>query len=68
MAAPAPQTLDDPFQRALYGTLYGVMRWDQLTQFWAKVDPSAGWYLYAVGSETPTQPSAADTSKNSWRI
>lgn len=60
MAAPAPQTLDDRFQRALYGTLYGVMRWDQLTQFWAKVDTSAGWYLYAVGAEIPTQKADAE--------
>lgn len=63
MAAPATQTFEDPFQRALYGTLYGVMRWDQLTQFWAKVDSSAGWYLYAVGAETPKQPSASEHVK-----
>ena len=59
MAATAPQTLDDPFQCAFYGMLYGVMTWDQLTQFWDKVDAGAGWYLYAVGTEPPGQP--ADT-------
>src|SRR4030067_698020 len=59
MAATAPQTLDDPFQRALYGMLYGIMRWDQLTQFWAKVDAGAGWDLYAVGAEAPAQPADA---------
>lgn len=58
MPAPAPQTPDDPFQRALTGMLYSLMRWDQLTQFWGKIDIHAGWYLYAVGTEPPTQ--AAD--------
>lgn len=59
MAATASQTLDDPFQRALYGMLYGVMTWDQLTQFWDRIDASAGWYLYAVGTEPPAQPADA---------
>ncbi len=54
------QTVDDPFQRALYGMLYGIMTWDQLTQFWGKVDVTANWYLYAVGSEMPTQPANAE--------
>ena len=63
MAAAATQTFDDPFQRALYGTLYGVMRWDQLTQFWAKVDSGAGWYLYAVGAEAPVHSSDAEHVK-----
>jgi len=60
MAATAPKTLDDPFQQALYGLLYGIMRWDQLTQFWEKVDAGAGWYLYAVGTEAPIQPADAE--------
>jgi len=58
-AASPPQTLDDAFQRALLGMLYSVMRWDQLAQFWSKVEPAAGWYLYAVGSEPPTQTADA---------
>lgn len=59
MAATAPQTLDNPFQRALHGMLYGIMKWDQLTQFWGKVDAGSGWYLYAVGTEVPAQPADA---------
>ncbi len=59
MAATAPQTLDEPFQRALHGMLYGVMSWDHLTQFWEKVDTGTGWYLYAVGTEVPVQPADA---------
>jgi hypothetical protein len=42
------------------GLLYSVMRWDQLTAFWQKVDADAAWYLYAVGQEVPQEPSAAD--------
>src|SRR4030067_3027129 len=61
MAATAPQTLDDTLQRALYGMLYGIMRWDQLTPFWAKVDAGAGWDLYAVGAGGPAQPGGAQT-------
>lgn len=67
MAATAPQTLDDPFQRALYGMLYGIMRWDQLAQFWEKVDAGAGWYLYAVGTEAPAQPADAEHAKKFMR-
>lgn len=48
------------FDRSFNGLLYSVMRWDQLTVFWQKVDADAGWYLYAVGQEVPKQPSTAD--------
>lgn len=48
------------FDRSFNGLLYSVMRWDQLTAFWQKVDVSAGWYLYAVGQAVPQQPSPAD--------
>ena len=48
------------FDRSFNGLLYSVMRWDQLTTFWQKVDASAGWYLYAVGQEVPQQPSTAE--------
>jgi len=42
------------------GLLYSVMRWDQLTAFWQKVDAGAGWFLYAVGQDVPQAPSPAD--------
>ena len=51
----------DEFDRYYNGMLYSVMRWDQLTVFWQKLDAGAGWYLYAVGQDVPTAPSAADT-------
>ncbi|MBI1285179.1 MAG: hypothetical protein GC183_12705 [Thiobacillus sp.] len=48
------------FDRKYNGLLYSVMRWDQLTAFWEKVDAGAGWYLYAVGHELPQTSSPAD--------
>ncbi|OJZ17969.1 MAG: hypothetical protein BGP21_06595 [Thiobacillus sp. 65-29] len=48
------------FERYYNGLLYSVMRWDQLTAFWQKLDAEAGWYLYAVGHEVPQAPSPAD--------
>lgn len=50
----------DAFERSYNGTLYSVMRWDQLTAFWQKIDADAGWYLYAVGQDVPHAPSPAD--------
>jgi len=50
----------DEFDRYYNGLLYSVMRWDQLTAFWGKVDVDAGWYLYAVGQNVPDEPSSAD--------
>jgi hypothetical protein len=48
------------FDRYYSGLLYSVMRWDQLSEFWHKVDAGAGWYLYAVGHDVPQIPSPAD--------
>jgi hypothetical protein len=59
MNAPLPQTANDAFGRALSGTLYGIMRWEQLSAFWDKVDASAGWYVYAVGETVPAEPADA---------
>ena len=43
------------FQRLYTGRLWSVMAWDQLTAFWQRIDPAAGWYLVAVGvSPAPT--------------
>ncbi len=47
------------FDRYYDGLLYSVMRWDQLTAFWDKIDADAGWYLYAVGQAVPTAPAPA---------
>lgn len=60
MAAPALQLPDCDFTRQLSGMLYGIMKWEQLTAFWNKVDLNAGWYLYAVGEAPPTAPADAE--------
>jgi hypothetical protein len=38
------------------GLLYSLLNWDQLSEFWTKVDKDAGWYLYAVGEAVPIAP------------
>jgi len=55
------------FQRLYTGRLWSVLAWDQLTAFWRRIDPAAGWYLVAVGVACPrsgipgTQSGAAPT-------
>lgn len=53
-----PQT---EFGRAYRGMLFGILSWAQLDIFWTRIDPAAGWYLYAVGEpvpQTPAEPAA----------
>ena len=51
------------FQRLYSGRLWSVMQWDQLTAFWRRIDPAAGWYLHAIGvSPAPTIATAADAA------
>jgi hypothetical protein len=58
------------FQRLYTGRLWSVMSWDQLTALWQRIDPAAGWYLYAVGVACPrsgipgTQSASAPTIEN----
>ena len=53
-------TESSEFDRQYNGLLYSVMRWDQLTAFWASIQTDAGWYLYAVGQNVPEAPSPAE--------
>jgi hypothetical protein len=48
------------FQELNSGRLWSVMSWEQLSAFWARIDPAAGWYLYAVGEPVPTAVAAAE--------
>lgn len=49
------------FRRLYTGRVWSVMGWDQLTAFWRRIDPAAGWYLIAVGvSPPPTIAATAD--------
>ncbi len=47
---PSPIT---EFQRLYTGRVWSVMQWDQLTAFWQRIDPAAGWFLQAVGVACP---------------
>ncbi len=47
------------FQTFYRGRLWSVMSWEQLTAFWQRIDPAAGWYVYAVGEAAPLAPAGA---------
>lgn len=47
------------FERLYGGRLYGVMSWNDLSNFWQRLDTAAGWYLYAVGEPAPAEPATA---------
>ena len=47
------------FQKLYNGRLWSVMSWEQLDAFWKRIDPAAGWYVYAVGEPVPVVPAVA---------
>lgn len=49
------------FQRAYCGRFWSVMGWEQLAAFWQRIDPAAGWHLYAPGEAAPTAAADAAT-------
>lgn len=48
------------FDRLFDGTLYSLLSWKQLSDFWERVDTEAGWYLYALGEDRPEEPADAE--------
>lgn len=48
------------FDAMFNGTLYSLLSWNQLDAFWSKVEPDAGWYLYAIGEDRPLTPADAE--------
>jgi rhodanese-related sulfurtransferase len=57
------------FQRLYTGRLWSVLAWDQLTAFWQRIDPAAGWYLVAVGvSPAPTSGMAPAACRGRLRL
>jgi hypothetical protein len=58
MDVPAQQNSE--FDQLFNGTLYSLLSWKQLTAFWGRLDPGAGWYLYAVGETRPLAPADAE--------
>ena len=51
------------FERLYAGRLWGIMSWQQLSEFWQRIDADAGWYLYALGEPAPTAPSAPEETR-----
>ena len=52
----------DPFFKAYNGSFSGVLRWDQLDNFWLQVnkDKQVPWFVYAVGEVPPKSPITMD--------
>lgn len=48
------------FKTAFSGTFYSLMSWQQLTEFWSRIDPKAGWHLYAIGEPVPSAPASGE--------
>lgn len=48
------------FDAMFNGTLYSLLSWQQLAEFWQRIDTSAGWYLYALGEDRPQSPADAE--------
>ncbi len=48
------------FDQLFDGTLYSLLSWQQLTAFWERLDTGAGWYLYALGEERPSEPADSE--------
>lgn len=48
------------FDAVFEGTLYSLLTWEQLASFWERLDPSGGWYLYALGENRPETPADAE--------
>jgi hypothetical protein len=53
--------VQNPAFDALFdGTLFSLLSWQQLDEFWTRLDPGAGWYLYALGESRPGAPADAE--------
>lgn len=54
--APVPQS---EFDQAFNGMLFSLLSWEQLAEFWPKINPEAGWYIYAIGEPVPMLSASA---------
>ncbi|MDH5511576.1 MAG: hypothetical protein OEY27_00020 [Gammaproteobacteria bacterium] len=50
------------FHKAFRGNFTSLLSWQQLDEFWdiLRRKAGAGWYIYAVGTPVPVQPSPSD--------
>lgn len=62
MTSPTSQqpTQNPEFDALFNGTLVSLLSWEQLERFWSRVDPTGGWYLYAVGEARPETAADAE--------
>ncbi|TCJ18197.1 hypothetical protein EZJ19_02895 [Parasulfuritortus cantonensis] len=44
------------FDALFDGMLFSLLTWEQLENFWGRLDVGAGWYLYALGETRPELP------------
>ena len=53
---------NDAFYKAFRGNFTSLLSWPQLDQFWNVIreKADAGWYIYAIGTSVPAQPSPAE--------
>lgn len=53
---------NDTFYKAFRGNFSSLLSWQQLDEFWNVVrqKADAGWYIYAIGTPVPTQPSTPE--------
>lgn len=62
MSKQQAQALQHPFHQAFRGSFHGVLRWHQLDALWdtLRKDADGAWYVYAVGTEPPTDITPPD--------
>ena len=55
-------THDHPYRVAFRGRFSGVLRWEQLINFWqlVRTDAASGWYIYAIGTPPPDRCSTEE--------
>lgn len=60
-----PQPLLDPFYEKFKGSFTSCMRWEDLDDFWEKLEQLANkhWYIYAIGENTPLKPASEQDFK-----
>jgi hypothetical protein len=53
---------NDVFYKAFRGNFTSLLSWQQLDEFWNVVrrKADAGWYIYAIGTPVPAQPSTPE--------
>jgi hypothetical protein len=53
---------NEAFYQAFRGNFSSLLSWQQLDEFWdvMRRKADAGWYLYAIGTPVPAQPSTPE--------